>query len=68
MKDISNGLNISNDAKSGKTNTEKIQKILKKLSQNGGGTRYFPEGVYPFTTIDAESNVSLYLDGGAILR
>ena len=68
MKDIANGLNSSNGAKSGKTNTEKIQKILKKLSQNGGGTLYFPEGVYPFTTIDAESNVSLYLDGGAILR
>ena len=68
MEDIANGLNSSNDAKSGKTNTEKIQKILKKLSQNGGGTLYFPEGVYSFTTIDAENNVSLYLDGGAILR
>ena len=68
MKGIANGLNSSNDAKSGKGNTEKIQKILKQLSQNGGGTLYFPEGVYSFTTIDAESNVSLYLDGGAILR
>ena len=68
MKDVSGGLNSSNDAKSGKSNTEKIQKILKKLSENGGGTLYFPEGVYPFTTINAESNVSIYLDGGAILR
>ena len=68
MKDVVGGLNSSNDAKSGKSNTEKIQKILKKLSENGGGTLYFPEGVYPFTTINAESNVSIYLDGGAILR
>ena len=32
-----------------------------------GGALNFIEGIYPFTTINAESNVSIYLDGGVIL-
>ena len=41
MKNIANGLNSYNDDKEGKSNTEKILKILSKLSQNGGRALYF---------------------------
>ena len=68
MEGVSGGLNSSGNANAGKENTDKIQKILKKLSENGGGTLYFPAGVYSFVTLTAESNTTIYLDAGAVLR
>ncbi len=51
--------------------TEILQKAVDDMGAKGGGTVYVPEGVYQFTYIDFlenNSNVTLYLDAGAVLR
>ncbi len=58
-----------NADKTGKNNaSNKIQNAINDLSKNGGGTVYFPAGVYKFVYIDARDNVTLFLDEGAFLR
>ncbi|WP_320929098.1 glycosyl hydrolase family 28 protein [Hungatella sp.] len=45
-----------------------IQAAMDELSEAGGGTVYFPAGVYKFVYLYPKSNVTLYLDEGAVLR
>lgn len=56
----------------GQTNvTATLQKAVEDMGKRGGGTVYVPAGVYQFTYIDfteETSNVTLYLDEGAVLR
>jgi polygalacturonase len=47
--------------------TEAIQKAIDQCSVAGGGTVYFPPGVYLSGTIFLKSNVTLNLDAGATL-
>jgi polygalacturonase len=48
--------------------TSTIQNAINGVSGSGGGTVYFPTGVYQFSTISMKSNVTLYLEEGAVLR
>lgn len=45
-----------------------INAAIEAASEGGGGTIYFPAGVYPSYTIRLKSNISLYLDHGAVLK
>ncbi len=47
--------------------TAKIQQTVDYASNAGGGTVYFPEGVYMCGTINLKTNVNIYLKGGAAL-
>lgn len=52
----------------GKTNnTQSIAKIIDIVVQNGGGTIYFPAGEYLTGTIELKSDMSLFLDSGAVI-
>lgn len=48
--------------------SDMIQAAIDDLSEAGGGTVYFPAGVYKFVYLYPKSNVTLYLDEGAVLR
>ena len=52
----------------GKTNnTTAINTAIETAAKNGGGTVYFPAGDYLSYTIRMKSNITLYLDQGAVL-
>jgi len=52
----------------GKTlNTAAIQKAIEDCASNGGGTVYIPSGIFVSGTIQLKSNVTLYLENGAVL-
>ena len=52
----------------GKTNnTAKIKEMIASVSQGGGGTIYFPAGKYLTGSIILKSNMTLYLDSGAVI-
>ena len=44
-----------------------INKAIDAAAENGGGTVYFPPGMYASYSIRLKSNISLYLDQGAVL-
>lgn len=44
-----------------------LQDAINKLSDEGGGTLYFPKGTYSFVYLDARDQVTIYLDEGAYL-
>ncbi len=48
--------------------TQPIQKAVESCSERGGGTVYFPAGVYLTGSLHLRSRVALYLDHGAILK
>ena len=54
----------------GKTaNTAKINQAISEVSaKTGGGTLFFPPGVYQCGLIYMKSNVTLYVDAGAVIR
>lgn len=54
-----------NDGKT--SNTVVIRKLINKLSANGGGTLYFPAGVYKTGPIELKSNITLDLESGAVI-
>ncbi len=56
------------DARGKVLNTALINSTIKKLSANGGGTLYFPAGIYLTGPIVMKSNITLDLEAGAILR
>jgi polygalacturonase len=47
--------------------TEAINKAIEKASQAGGGTVYFPAGVYASYSIRLKSNISIYIEQGATI-
>jgi hypothetical protein len=47
--------------------TSAIQKAIDDASAYGKGVVYVPAGVYPIRNLELKSNVSLYLEGGAVL-
>jgi hypothetical protein len=52
----------------GKTlNTQIIQTTINKVSENGGGTVYFPKGKFLTGSIMMKSHVTLELDEGAVI-
>ncbi|MDN3669356.1 glycoside hydrolase family 28 protein [Echinicola jeungdonensis] len=48
--------------------TEAIHGAIEKASERGGGTIYFPAGEYLTGAIKLESNITLHLDAGAVLK
>ena len=48
-------------------NTEKIQQLIDRVADLGGGTIYFPPGKYLTGTIYLKSHIDLHLASGAIL-
>ena len=48
--------------------TESINNAIKKASDNGGGTVFFPAGTYISFSIRLKTNITLYLDNGAVLQ
>ncbi len=53
----------------GETNdTEAIQKAINTCYDEGGGTVYFPPGIYLTGSLHLRSHVALYLDHGALIR
>lgn len=49
-------------------NTAAIQQAMDQTSEKGGGTLYIPAGVFLTGTIHFRSNITLYLDAGAVLK
>lgn len=48
--------------------TESIQKTIDKVALNGGGTIFFPAGEYLTGALHLKSNITIYLDSGALLK
>ncbi|WHY21386.1 RICIN domain-containing protein [Paenibacillus sp. G2S3] len=49
--------------------TSKIQQAINDANaRSGGGTVYFPAGIYKISQFELKSNVTLYLAAGAVLR
>ena len=45
-----------------------IQKAIDQISLDGGGTLYFPPGIYKTRTVFVRDNVNIYLAGGSVIR
>ncbi|MCK4853706.1 MAG: sulfatase-like hydrolase/transferase, partial [Bacteroidales bacterium] len=45
--------------------TNQIQKAIDQINMDGGGTLYFPPGIYKTRTLFVKDNVNIYLAGGA---
>jgi polygalacturonase len=48
--------------------TEAIRKAIDAAAKASGGTVYFPAGQYLSGSIHLQSNITLYLDAGAVLK
>ena len=48
--------------------TEIINKLIDKLSADGGGTLFFPGGTFLTGPIIMKSNITLYIDAGATIK
>ncbi len=48
-------------------NTKAINNAINAAAENGGGTVYFPAGDFLSYTIRLKSNITLFLDNGAVL-
>ncbi|MFC0877297.1 glycoside hydrolase family 28 protein [Saccharicrinis sp. FJH2] len=56
-------------ARDGKTKiTDAIAKAIKAASDNGGGTIFFPAGEYLTGPVVLKSNITIFLDAGALLK
>ena len=51
-----------------KLSTSAINKSIEECTKNGGGTVYVPKGIFYSGTILLKSNVSLYLETGAVIK
>ncbi|WP_339315939.1 glycosyl hydrolase family 28 protein [Paenibacillus sp. FSL R10-2734] len=57
------------DKTGGTLMTSIIQQAINDANaRSGGGTVYFPSGIYKFSQLEMKSNVTLYLAAGAVLR
>lgn len=48
-------------------NTKAIADVIAMAAANGGGTIYFPAGTYISGSIELKSNMTLYLESGALI-
>lgn len=48
--------------------TKLISEIINELSASGGGTIYFPAGTYLTGPIIMKSNITMWADGGAVIK
>jgi polygalacturonase len=61
---VSNGADRTGKVKC----TEIINKLIDKLSVEGGGTLFFPGGTFLTGPIIMKSNITLYIDAGATIK
>jgi polygalacturonase len=47
--------------------TQAINKAIDAASASGGGTVYFPSGIYLSVSIHLKSNIAIYIDQGAVI-
>src|SRR5688572_21629007 len=47
--------------------SDAINSAINEAAANGGGTVYFPPGIYASYSIRLKSNICLFLDQGAVL-
>lgn len=59
---------IGADYNGNKLNTSIINRTINELSSKGGGTLYFPSGIYLTGSIELKSNITLELEAGAVLK
>ncbi len=59
---------IGADTSGDSLNTDLINRTIDRLAEAGGGTLYFPAGIYLTGSIQLKSNITLELEAGAILR
>jgi len=48
--------------------THAVQSAIDSCSAHGGGTVYFPSGIYLCGSLHLRSNIALYLDHGSVIR
>lgn len=48
--------------------TDMIRHLIDSLAEKGGGTLYFPSGTFLTGPIIMRTNITLYLDAGAVIR
>jgi polygalacturonase len=61
---VSNGADRTGKVKC----TEIVNKLIEKLSGDGGGTLFFPGGTFLTGPIIMKSNITLYIDAGATIK
>ncbi len=67
-KNVTSLMNYVSDNKGISLQTKLIQKAIDDISRKGGGTLYVPNGKYLTGTFVMKSNVTLYLESGAIIQ
>lgn len=63
-----NASDVGISANSSALQCEAMNAAMAELSARGGGTLYLPSGTYPVATVRMQSNVTLHLEEGAVLR
>jgi len=48
--------------------TDAFKKAISECQKNGGGTLYIPAGIYLTGPIHLKSNITLYIENGAVLK
>lgn len=48
--------------------TEAFKKAIEVCEKNGGGTVYVPAGIYHIGALHLKSNMTLYIESGAVLK
>lgn len=48
--------------------TRKLSALIEQIEKDGGGTIYFPAGLYTSGSIFLKSNMTLYLESGAVIQ
>jgi len=65
---VVNILDYNVDQRGQAESTGQIQATIDQIHENGGGTLYFPAGIYKTRTIHVRDNVNIYLAGGSVIR
>ena len=65
---VTNIMNYGVDNSGQTESTSRIQAAIDSITLSGGGTLYFPPGLYKVRTVSVKDNVNIYLAGGAVVR
>ncbi len=65
---VTNIMNYGVDNSGMEESTSYIQAAIDSISSSGGGTLYFPPGLYKVRTVSVKDSVNIYLSGGAVVR
>lgn len=65
---VRNAVDLGVDPASSSAQTARIQAAIDAVAAQGGGTVYFPPGMYRTGTVDMRSHVTVYLADGALIQ